>query len=312
MHPYEYLSSEARFQLCLKETTPRWLRYFVTFPTAHPTSYQENNTALGEYFVPSSGDSFPLVIILHGLGDRTLIPCRMLARHLARKGIASFVLYLVFHSRRTPQVMKEQSLTLTAGEWLEAFQISVIDVRQVIDWARGRAEIDDQLVAVVGISLGGFVSSIVMGIDKRIMAGVFLVTGGNLEEITWKGKNRAIRQGHSCTQEECHNVYGHYPQYLAEVTQKGFENVTPTKECFLFDPVTFAPYLCGRPVLMINALWDGIIPRRSTLDFWEACGRPRIMWLPATHVTIHLWYPLISRKIAAFLQSTFRMGKTLT
>ena len=309
MHPYDYPTSGARFRLRLREATRRWFHYLVTFPSAHPTRYWENNTVLGEYFVPSSGDRFPLVILLHGLGDQSMIPCKMLARHLARKGIASFVLYLVFHSRRTPEALKAQPLNLTASDWLEVFQVSVTDVRQVIDWAKARVEIDDQQVAVFGISLGGFASAIAMGIDKRIMAGVFLATGGNLEEITWGGKSHALRRGHSCTQEECHNIYGSYRQYLAEVNQKGFENDTPAKECFLFDPVTFAPYLRKRPVLMLNARWDGIIPRYSTQSFWEACGRPPIIWLPATHVTIYLWYPLIRRKVTAFLQSTFRMGK---
>ena len=307
MHPYDYPGSETRFRLRLREATRRGSHYLVTFPTAHPTRYWENNTALGEYFVPSSGERFPLVILLHGLGDHSVLPCRILARHLARKGIACFVLYLVFHSRRTPEALKTQPLSLTAGNWLEVFQVSVTDVRQVVDWAKGREEIDDQQVAVFGISLGGFVSAIAMGIDKRIMAGVFMVTGGNLEEITWEGKSHAVRRAHSCTQEECHNVYGSYRQYLAEVNQKGFENVTPARECFLFDPTTFAPYLRGRPVLMLNARWDNIIPRQSTQSFWEACGRPRIIWLPANHITIYLWHPLIRREVTTFLRSTFRM-----
>lgn len=305
MNPYSYLSREPRLSLCLNKKTSQWLHYAVSFPTAHPTSYQENNTAWGEYFVPANGGRFPFVILLHGMGDQTLLPCKMLARHLAKKGIASFVLYLPFHSRRTPEVMKRKFLPSSVDNWLEVFQVSVADVRQVIDWAGGRKELDDKQIALIGMSLGGFVSTIAMGIDKRIMAGVFLVTGGNLEEITWNGKSRATRQGHDCTRAECRNIYSRYPQYLAEVAQKGFEKATPAKECFLFDPMTFAGYLRGRPILMINALWDLAIPRRSTLDFWEACGRPLIIWFPSTHLTIYLWYPFISRKLTAFLQSTF-------
>jgi len=308
MHPYEYVSSDVRFQLRLKETRRQWVRYLVAFPSAHPTRYQENNTVLGEYFVPCCGGHFPLAILLHGLGDMSVIPCRMLAGRLAKKGIASFILYQVFHSRRTPEAIKGQILTLSAGDWLEVFQISVIDVRQIIDWASGRVEIDDQQVAVFGISLGGIVSAIAMGVDERIRAGVFMVAGGNLEEITWGSKSHLMRQTHDCTQEECYSVYRCYPQYLADVAQEGFENVTPLKECFLYDPMTFASSLCGRPMLMFNALWDGVIPKWATLDFWEACRRPPIVWLPASHLTIHLWYPLISRKTITFLQSTFGMG----
>jgi hypothetical protein len=56
---------------------------------------------------------------------------------------------------------------------------------------------------------------------------------------------------------------------------------------------------------MLNALWDETIPRQATLDFWEACNKPAIMWLPGTHVTFWLWYPIIKQKITAFLSSTF-------
>ena len=104
-----------------------------------------------------------------------MIPCRMLAVHLAKKGIASFLLYLVYHSRRIPKVMKGKFTPVTALEWLEAYQISVIDVRQVIDWASEREGIDNKNIAIVGVSLGGMVSAIAMGVDKRIKVGAFLV-----------------------------------------------------------------------------------------------------------------------------------------
>lgn len=307
MNPYDYLATEPSFDLQLMHTTRRWSHYGVTFPTAHPTRYEENNTVYGEYFTPINQRRSPLVILLHGLGDMSLIPCRMLARHLAGKGIACFVLYLPYHSRRTPAVLKGRRLSLPAADWLELFQVSVIDTRHVVDWATQRDEIDDKHIAVVGISMGGLTSAIAMGVDYRITAGVFVVTGGNLEVLSWQGMSRATRGYHACRQDECHQIYSLYPQYLASVAQNGLDKVTPPRECFLFDPLTFSPWLRGRPILMVNALWDGIIPKRSTLELWEACGKPPILWLPATHLTIYIWYPLISRKVTTFLKSTFNL-----
>jgi len=307
MNPYSYQSREPHFNLHLKKTTPKWLEYEVDFPTAYPTQYEENNTALGEYFQPQGADHAPLAIIVHGWGDRSLIPCRLLARTLVKRGIACFILYLVFHSSRMPEVIRQRLPVLTPEEWFEGYQVSVIDVRQVVDWASRRPEINEQQLAVVGISLGGHVSAIAMGVDRRITAGVFIIAGGNAETITWTSKNEAIRKGHVCTEAECHEVRSHYPRFLAEVAEKGLENVTPAKECFLTDTLTFAPYLRKRPVLMINALWDEAIPRQATLDLWEACDKPAISWLPGTHATIWLLYPFIGRKVARFLTSTFGM-----
>jgi hypothetical protein len=205
-----------------------------------------------------------------------------------------------------PEVIRNRlPLFLTPEEWFEGYRASVIEIRQIIDWASSRPELAKEQVGVIGISLGGFVSTIAMGVDKRIKAGVFLVAGGNSEKITWNTKSQSIMKGHGCTETECHQIRSYYPQYLDEIAEKGFGNVTPAKECFLTDTLTFAPYLWERPILMLNALWDEAIPKEATLDFWEACNRPSIMWLPGTHVTFWLWYPLIERKITGFLSSTF-------
>jgi len=282
-------------------------RYKVDFPTAHPTRYQENNTVRGEYLQPKGIGKAPLAILVHGLGDHSVIPCRLMAHTLLKRGIACFILYLVFHSSRMPETIKERIPSLTSEEWFEGYQISVVDLRQVIDWTSSRAEINKEQIGVIGISLGGFVSAIAMGIDERIKAGVFIVSGGNSEVITWGSSSDAFRKGAICTEAECHRVHSYYPQYLAEVDEKGFGNVTPLKYCFLTDTMTFAHSLQGRPISMINALWDKYIPREATLGFWEACGKPSITWLPAGHASIWLWYPIISRKMTRFLNSTFGM-----
>ena len=306
MNPYSYKSSEVRTNMHLKQANSRWLRYAVDFPTAHVTEHEENNTVLGEYFQPCNADHAPLAIIVHGWGDRSTILCKLMARTLAKRGIASFILYQVFHSSRMPAVIKNRvPLIMTSDEWFEGYRSSVIEVRQIIDWASSRPELDKEQIGVIGISLGGFVSAITMGIDKRIKAGVFLIAGGNSEKITWLTRNEALVKGHSCTEEECRQIRSGYQQYLADIAKKGFDNVTPVKHCYLTDALTFAPYLRGRPILMLNALWDETIPKEATLDFWEACHKPVIVWLPGTHITFWIWYPIIERKITDFLSSTF-------
>ncbi len=303
MNPFKYNKSEFCFNLELKENSSKWQRYAVEFPTAHPTQY--NNVAHGEYFQPQNSSHVPLAILIPGWGDRGLIPCKLLAPALANKGIACFILYLVFHSSRMPQFIKSRLPYLTPDEWFEGYQASVIEIRQIIDWASNRAEIDKDKIGIVGISLGGFVSSIAMGIDQRIKAGVFLISGGNSQKIVWNTRHDAIRKSHTCTKLECQNARSYYAQYLAEVAEKGFDNVTPIKRCFQTDPVTFAPYLRERPIFMINALWDEYIPRQATIDLWQACGKPAILWLPGTHLTIWLWYPIIRQRIINFLISSF-------
>lgn len=282
-----------------------WERYAVRYPSAHPTRYEKNNTVLADYFQPLNAVDAPLVILFHGVGDQLLIPCKFLARSLVRKGMACLVLYSVFHSRRMPDEVKHRYPALSPDEWFENYVISITDMRQAIDWAESRPEIDTEKVGVIGISFGGFISAIAMGIDDRIKAGVFLIAGGNSPKIGRFSRKRSMRKDYNTTEEEYNHNQQVYRQYLKEVAERGFENVTPPNRAFLIDPMTFGHYLQERPVLMLNALWDEYIPREATFDLWEASGKPAISWFPGTHTTFWLWYPFIHRKISRFLVSTF-------
>ncbi len=301
MNPYSYSGTQQGAELKLIQTASRFRRYRVDFPSAYRTAYKEQSVVHGEYFQPQNAERVPLAILTHGMGDHSAVPCRLLARDLVKQGIACFVLYLVFHSSRMPQAIKERLPNLTPEEWFEGYQISVIDVRQVIDWAGSSGKVAGDRIAVVGISLGGIVSAISMGIDKRIGAGVFIVMGGNYESLAWIKKHSK----NSSTYEDYVKSQNDYAHYLTTVAENGFENVIPGKRSYLTDPMTFAHALRQRPVLMVSAMWDKYIPRQGTLDFWEACGEPRIIWLPATHAGIWLAYPLISRNIAHFISRSF-------
>ncbi len=305
MNPFHYSSDGLHAHMQLKQTHREWASYTVQYPTACPMRHEKNNTVLAEYFRPLNAIGAPLVILFHGIGDQLLVPCRLLARSLVKKGMACFILYSVFHSRRMPDEVKHRYPSLTPDEWFENYVISVTDVRQAIDWARGRTEIDMKKVGIIGISFGGFISAITMGIDDRIKAGVFLIAGGNSQKIARFSRKRSMRKGYNVTEEEYNRNQQVYRQYLGEVAEKGFENVTPPDRSFLIDPMTFGHCLQERPVLLLNALWDEYIPREATLDLWEASGKPAISWFPGTHTTFWLWYPLIRRKISRFLVSTF-------
>jgi hypothetical protein len=307
MNPYDYPGGEPNFTLAVEKANSKWSRSSVKFATAGPALHDEDQIARGEYFQPLRASNVPLAIILHGLGDHSVIPCKLLARSLVNRGIACLILYSVFHTSRMPEDMRKRAPTFTSEEWFEGYRVSVIEVRQAAAWACSRPEINHEQIAVVGISLGGLISALAMGVEERLRAGVFITMGGNSETITWKSKADTFRKSHNCTEEECRQVHTQYPQYLAQVAEKGFANVTPLKQCFLTDAMTFGHSLRGRPILMINALWDKYIPKQATLEFWEECAKPAIIWLPAGHVSIWALYPLISKRVARFIDSSFKV-----
>ncbi len=305
MNPYDYTSNASQFNLQLKKENTDWRHYTVDFPAAFPTRYKENHTVRGEYFQPKGTARAPFMIMLHGVGDHSVAPCKFLARNLARQGVASLVLYLVVHSSRMPKMVHKAMPNLDADEWFEMYRTSVIEVRQVVDWAYQNAGIDEGRIAVFGISFGGLISAIAMGVDERIQAGVFFVSGGNSGKIAQKARSGMVRRNYRSSETEYKEAQDTYARYLAEVAENGFESVVPPTSNYLIDPMTFAYRLRQRPVLMINAKWDVFIPREATEDFWQQCGQPEIVWLTGGHSSIWLWYPAIKRRISDFLGSTF-------
>jgi dienelactone hydrolase len=302
MNPYLYQDNTSKAVTSLNRETNSWVSYTIQFPAGIKTHHVGPNCVKGEYYRPQGVVSTPLVILVHGMGDLSAVPCRFLARALAKKKVACFVLYLVTHSVRVPASMKNRLAALTADEWFETYQLSVTDIRQIIDWASNRPEIDPRKIAIFGISLGGFLSAIAMAIDRRIKAGVILVAGGNTEKIARLSRNKAYRNQR--TEAEYQQIQRSYFTYLDEVAEKGFENVIPPRQSFLTDPLTYASYLRERPVLMINAVRDKYIPQEAALDFWRACGKPNIRWFPTGHSTIWLFYPAIQKQTLVFLKAS--------
>jgi pimeloyl-ACP methyl ester carboxylesterase len=305
MNPYSYSNGNNSFHLSAKPSSKQ-PSYDVDFLSAYSLTYPENKQAYGEYYHPANGDKVPFVILLHGLGDQSIVPCRLLAGSLANHGIASFVLYLPFHSRRMTANQKSRYPTLTPKEWFEIYRMSVINVRQVTDWAEQRSDINKEKIGLFGISLGGFVAAITMGVDDRPRASILTVMGGNSSKISQRSQRYGARRGFNRSRQEYEKIQQNYFKYLQEVAERGFENVLPDENFFLTDPLTFSEVLRNKRLLMINASWDEVIPKDATKEFWKACNKPPIVWLPATHATIWAYYPLLRAKILKFLESCFQ------
>jgi fermentation-respiration switch protein FrsA (DUF1100 family) len=304
MNPYTYSMPEEKPGIALLKSNSRYLQYTVRIPSAMDIGYDGAGLSAGEFFLPGTGRKFPLAILVHGMGDYSVFPCLWLAGSLLKRGVASFIPYLVIHSTRLPESTKERMPYLTPEEWFRIYQVSVVEIRQVVDWAYTRDELDSQRIATIGISFGGFISSIAMGIDNRIKAGVFIVSGGNHNKISWLSKDDGYRDRYPRSEIEHNDIQRCYEDYLEKVSRLGFDNVTASDNSFLTDPMTFAEGLRGRPIFMINARNDKYIPPEAVNDFWKAAGKPPIRWVSSGHSSLWLHYPSIRRDITIFLQGS--------
>jgi pimeloyl-ACP methyl ester carboxylesterase len=295
-NPYIYRGRD-EFQVEPAGVGRDFRKYTLTFPSACPSEYPELDTVTGEYLLPIGTKAKPpLVLLIHGVGDTSTIPCRGLAGSLARDGIASLILYMPIHSRRLPQPLKKDFYRLSAQDWYNLYRISVVNIRQALDWAESRPELDHRRIGVTGISFGGYVSGIALGVDSRLRAGALLFTAGTLEKLA-RTRSSGKYGRYDISEDTYRRNQSRYHAYVAEVEARGFDNVLPPQLSYLFDPYTFTPELKSRPLLMVNARWDEYFPRDAVREFHRACGRPSQVWLPAGHASAWVFYPLISRRV---------------
>jgi dienelactone hydrolase len=298
-NPYQYINSNQIADLEPRERTAWGEHWRVEFPSAYATRYLGDSRVSGEYFFPRGKSRAPLALLVHGMGDRSVLPCRLIARDLAKAGVASFILYLVWHSQRATPAIKTHYPNLSNQEWDETYKLSVTDIRQTLDWAATRPEIIPDQLFILGISFGSFVTSIALAVDPRLKKGVLVECGGNSDKITryslmlrWRYKIKPAIYTQSQNE---------YRLYLNEVARCGWDKVEASKTSYLTDPLTFAENLKSRPLMLLNASWDEMIPKTATCDLWESLGRPPIHWYPATHASLWLWYPLFRHKITSFM-----------
>ncbi len=236
--------------------------YDLTFPSPVTTPTPENNTVHAEYYRPKGAGPFPAVIVLDITGgDQSL--SRFIARMLAQNRIAGLFVQMAYYGPRRPPGSKLRLLSKDIPHTLEAVRQTVLDCRCAAAWLAARPEVDAKRVGILGTSLGSFVAALTGEMDRRISRVAILLGGGGLVDA----------------------FYDH-PQARPYV--KVYELLGGTREQVKallapVDPLTRAANLRGRPVLMIAASRDEIVPPSATKALWEAMGRPKIVWFDATH-----------------------------
>jgi dienelactone hydrolase len=297
LNPYDYQPDCSSFNLTPVADRRSFRSFTLRFKAAAANPDFGGHIAQAEYYQPQRSAKVPLAVIAHGMGDTSLIPARALGRSMVAHGWAAYVPILTNHSRRTPRILKPETLSL--DDWFEIYRTSVIEIRQGLDWAETRPEIDSEKVAVIGVSFGGFVAAIAMALDNRVKAGILVESGGN--GIRINELSPTMRRHYPGPPIAYKQVQAEFQAFLAEAAAKGIWNVEPPYHSFLNDPLTFAPLLRGRKVMMINGWYDALIPRAAAREMYLAAGARESLWLPAGHLSLWLWFPVISRKIRVFL-----------
>jgi len=70
------------------------------------------------------------------------------------------------------------------------------------------------------------------------------------------------------------------------------------------DPARLARHNRVERMLMINGLYDQVVPPKFTLQLWECLGRPPIRWYPCAHVSFFLFLKRILHDVVHFIEGS--------
>lgn len=190
---------------------------------------------------------------------------------LAERGFAS----LRFRSRADLMRVRNSGLG-GIEEFRDRTRTYVVDIRRAVGWLMTQPGIAPNRIGVMGISHGAIIGSLLMEIDPRMKAGVFLLGGGGLAEILLSSKEDTIIEIRKKLFEED----GISPETLRREAEASFAPI---------DPITYGNRVRPERVLLINAYFDQVIRRPHAKALRNAMGRPEQIWLPAGHYTAGLF-----------------------
>jgi len=295
---YDTIRSSVKFSET--DTIPREVKFTSPFGAGIPQVDRAR-----AYYYPVEG-AVSAVIFLPGLGDRRLTHFRVYIDGLNKAGISVILPILpYFYDRKSPLRPETETFMKGASEDLQKkYEHAVTDVRCAADYLESTGV---RTIDIMGASFGGMISAISMGVDPRIRRGVLIVTGGNYEYITWKSIATKVfrvkyEEDESCSPGRCRELHKDFDAAARRL--KNPENLSGFPSCFTYDPSFFAHLIRPERVIMFTARADPFIPRAASDDLWKRLGKPKRIFLPAGHMTSHIFF---KRKIltesARFLTS---------
>jgi len=258
----------------------------LSFPSPMPCDVESNNTVYAEYYRPTGPGKKPGVVVLHILDGKFYI-ARMLARHLASKGINALFVQMAYYGSRAPQ--GRSAVKMLSGDvdrTVAAVRQTVADVRRAGLWLSLRDEVEPDKIGVAGVSLGAFVGSLALSADERFKRAVLVVGGGDIASVLWNGTEaRRVKE---------------------KLVEQGYTYETLERKLRPVEPLTYAGNVPPGSVLMVNAKQDTIVPPECTEKLWEKMGKPEILWYDANHTGMIAYLFEIMEKAASHFSPNAR------
>ncbi len=243
-------------------------------------TYRPNATA-SAVILRHPGAPRPWVVGLHGFatGFAFMDLIGLHARHLHRDlGLNVALPVLPLHGpRKITRVSGENFLSFDLINTLHGLTQAVWDVRRVLDWVRRQ---EPRGVALYGVSLGGFLSALLAGLEPgldAVIAGIPVVDFPELfrQQSPHHIRLRAVE----------HNILDGNAELVHSVVS----------------PLHVTPTMPRERRFIFAGLGDRMAPPTQAHALWAHWDEPEMQWYGGNHVG-YLW----SRQVTAFLGNSLR------
>lgn len=241
-------------------------------------SYEPNNTA-SAVILQHPGAPRPWVVGIHGFatGYAYMDLIGLHARHLHRDlGLNVALPVLPLHgARKITRMSGENFLSFDLINTLHGLTQAVWDIRRVLSWVRMQ---DPQGIALYGVSLGGYVTALLTGLEDgldAVIAGIPVVDFPAMfrDQSPHRIRLRAVE----------HNILDGNAELVHHVVS----------------PLTFAPKVPHDRRFIFAGLGDRMAPPTQAHALWKHWDEPELQWYGGNHVG-YLW----SKQVTAFLGSS--------
>jgi dienelactone hydrolase len=191
--------------------------------------------------------------------------------HVVSEGLAKALVNRGFAVAR----LERRALDLETAEEPDVvardFSASIREARRLLDWLVTHPEIDRDRIAAGGVSLGGMLSCVLYGVDERIRAGLFIMSGGGLAEILYDSAEKPVR----LFRDRLLEARGDASREAFVRWMRGYTEPV--------DPLRYAPGIPSESVLLITGRFDRVIPPERSAALHQALGEPTWIRIPTGH-----------------------------
>ncbi|MFT4513202.1 MAG: pimeloyl-ACP methyl ester carboxylesterase [Planctomycetota bacterium] len=152
----------------------------------------------------------------------------------------------------------------------ELFRRTVLHQRLLLKWLR-HADQPPSSLHVLGISMGGIISTVLAAIDHDLRSAAICLAGADLANLVLVSSESKVQE---------------WLAWRQETDGIGLDNLRwELSQSLSHEPARYAASVPTEKVLFVSAAFDTVVPRRNQSLLWEGLGRPERLDMPFGHYT---------------------------